>query len=77
MNDIAMYIGVISLLAILTYMKVSKFFGSLIIMLTGMGILYVEPDNGWIGFIIMALGFLMIIYSFLGKKHGTDEEKRG
>lgn len=70
MDNLALYITILAGISGLMYLKVSKFFGSMAILLLGMGLMYRAGDDGWIGFIVMACGFLMMIYSLTSKpKH--------
>lgn len=64
-DNIAIYITILSAVSMILYLRVSKFFGSMMIFLTGFGILYKASADGWIGWIILASGFLMMIYALI------------
>ena len=67
MNDIAVYVFIGIAVSLYVYEKLSRFFGSMMTFLMGLGLIYVAPDNGWIGYMVMTCGFLMIIYSLMAK----------
>lgn len=71
MTDVAIYTTLLTAINLIMYIKVSKFFGAMMILVTGMGILYKAPADGWIGFMMMASGFLLVIYSIM-----SDKKKR-
>lgn len=66
-NDSILLIIVV-VIALLIFLKVSKTFGSMIILTIGMGIVYLNAQNGWMGWIVFACGFIGLIYAILGKK---------
>lgn len=51
--------------SIFIYLRVSKFFGSFMIFILGFGILFQEPEYGWIGWIVIASGFITLLYSIM------------
>lgn len=61
----AFFVGIAMFISILIFLKVSKFFGSLMVMIIGLGMLFMIPQNGWIGWIVFACGFLMTFYSLI------------
>lgn len=70
-TPIIFLIAVLLALAVFIFLKVERFTGSFIVFITGIGTLYAIPQEGWTGWIIMACGFIMVIYSLLAKPHRT------
>ncbi len=64
----AFFIGILIIVSIFFYLKVSKFFGSLMIMIIGLGVMLLLPLNGWIGWMLITFGFVATIYSILYSK---------
>lgn len=70
-------VGIALMLFLFMYMKISKFWGSLMMMVTGVGMMYMETTHSWIGFLVLATGFILIIYGFLGEgKSGKKYYRR-
>lgn len=67
------------IISIFIYMKLSRFFGGMLIMIIGFGVLFSASSIGWVGWIIIVSGLLTIIYSIMGngKGNGYDYNKRG
>lgn len=55
------------IITILIFMKVSKMFGSMLVFAIGLGMLRADAQNGWMGWIVMCAGFLMLIYALIEK----------
>lgn len=72
-TESAFFIGIAILLSIVIWFKISKFFGSFMIFIVGLGVLFQTPEYGWIGWIIAASGFIMLIYALL--KSGKKKKK--
>lgn len=46
----------------------SRFFGSFMMMILGLGVLFTIKENGWIGWIIFTIGFTSTIYAIITPK---------
>lgn len=50
-----------------TYLKLNKFFGAVLTILTSIGIMYAETTQAWAGWIIFSIGLLMLLESVFSK----------
>jgi len=62
--------------ALFAYMKISKFLGTMGIMLIGLGILFRNSLYGWIGWIIIATGFLAMIIHLMSDSKPSNGYRR-
>ncbi len=60
-------IGLALIICLFVFIKISKFFGSLMLMILGFGMLFQYSDSGWIGWIIIGCGFIAVIYSLISR----------
>lgn len=68
------FLGTILILMLVTgislfvYTRISRFFGSMMIFALGFGILFTIPEYGWMGWIFIGCGFIMVVYSIMTPK---------
>ena len=69
-NNTSIFLIIAVLISIFMYFFITKIIGSMGIFITGIGILFNNPQFGWIGWIIIASGIIMLLFSVMdtGKK---------
>ena len=75
-TETSIFMIIALIVAILVFLKVSKFFGSMLIFVIGFAVLFINPNQGYIGWIIIGAGFLMIMYALLKPKKSMGRQIR-
>lgn len=75
-TETSIFMLIALVISILVFLKVSKFFGSMLIFVLGFAILFINPTQGYIGWIIIGAGFLMIMYALLKPQKSQGRQIR-
>jgi hypothetical protein len=69
-NTTSVFLLFIIIFGFLIWWKVYKLLGALIVFLSGFGVLFTLTEQGWIGWIIIISGFVMLIDALMGSGSG-------
>lgn len=64
-TETSIFLILLIVISLFIYMKLSKFLGGFLIFICGIGMLFTIIENGWIGWLIIVAGFIMVVYSLL------------